>query len=157
MFQIDIKNKKATLLSGGTAKFNTTNLPTVGLAVARLLSLPIESTDGGASLSDFANRFVYIRSFLISQREILSAVQRVTGTTDADWTIEHIDAQEFMDQGAEKLAKGDFMGTVNLLYGSTMKEGAGGNYESVRGVSNGVLRLPEEDLDESVKSIVEQL
>jgi hypothetical protein len=51
MFQIDFKKKTANLLSGGTAKFNTTNLATVALAIARLMSLPVVS-QSGASLSD---------------------------------------------------------------------------------------------------------
>jgi len=72
-FQIDVKNKTTLLLNGGIAKFNTTNLATVGLAVARILSLPIASASG-ASLSDFGNRFIYISSFLTSQREILDVV-----------------------------------------------------------------------------------
>jgi hypothetical protein len=47
-FQVDVKNKTALLLDGGTAKFNTTNLATVGLAVARLLSLPVSSSSGAS-------------------------------------------------------------------------------------------------------------
>lgn len=36
------------------------------------------------------------------------------------------------------------MGMANLLYGSVMKGDMGGDYESVKGVSNDVLRLPRE-------------
>jgi hypothetical protein len=83
MFQIDFKKKTANLLGGGTAKFNTTNLATVALAIAHLMSLPVIS-QSGASLSDHGNRFVYIRSFHTTQREILSAVRRVTNISGAD-------------------------------------------------------------------------
>jgi hypothetical protein len=155
MFQIDFKKKTANLLSGGTAKFNTTNLATVALAVARLMSLPVVS-QSGASLSDYGNQFIYIRSFHTTQREILSAVQRVTNTSDADWEISYTEIQAFIDEGAVKMAEGDYMGMANVLYGYTMKEGAGGDYESVRGVSNEVLGLPEEDLDESVKNALNE-
>jgi hypothetical protein len=146
MFQIDSKKKTANLLSGGTAKFNTTNLATVALAIARLMSLPVLS-QSGASLSNYGNRFVYIRSFHTTQREILSAVQRVTNTSDADWEISYTEIQAFIDEGAVKVAEGDYMGMANVLYGYTMKEGTGGDYEGVRGVSNEVLGLPEEDLE----------
>lgn len=155
MFQIDSKKKTANLLSGGTAKFNTTNLATVALAIARLMSLPVIS-HSGVSLSDHGNRFVYVRSFHTTQREILSAVQRVTNTTDADWEISYTEVQAFIDEGAVRMAEGDYMGMANVLYGYTMKEGAGGDYESVRGVSNELLGLPEEDLDESVENALNE-
>jgi hypothetical protein len=155
MFQIDSNKKTANLLSGGTAKFNTTNLATVALAIARLMSLPVISKSG-ASMSSYGNRFVYIRSFHTSQREILSVVQRVTNTSDADWEITHTEVQSFIDEGAVKMAKGDYMGMANVLYGYLMKEGTGGDYESVRGVSNEVLGLPKEDLDKSVENILNE-
>lgn len=155
-FQVDVKNKTALLLSGGTAKFNTTNIATVGLAIARLLSLPVTSNTG-ASLSDFGNRFVYIRSFLTSQREILAAVQKVTKTTDADWTITHVDGQAWIDEGPAKLAKGDFSGMYNLVFGNAMTEGHGGDFESTKGVSNGVLGLPDESLEDAVRAFIQKL
>jgi hypothetical protein len=155
-FQIDVKNKTALLLDGGKAMFNTTNLPTVGLAVARLLGLPVTSTSG-PSLSDFGNKFVYIRSFLTSQREILDAVQKLTKTTDADWSITHVGGSAWIDEGPAKIARGDFTGMYNIVYGITMTEGRGGNYEATRGVSNAVLGLPEENLEETLKEAFPQI
>jgi hypothetical protein len=151
MFGIDVPKKTAHLLNGGTAKFNTTNLSTAALAIVRLLSLPIDPASG-ISLSGYGNRLVYVSSFLTSQREILDAVQRVTGTTDQDWTITNGDAKKFIEEGGAKMATGDFTGMVNLLYGAVMKGDMGGDYESVKGVSNGVLGLPKEDLDEAVRT-----
>ena len=155
-FQIDIKNKTALLLDSGTAKFNTTNLATVGLAVARLLSLPVTS-DSFSSLSDFGNKFVYISSFLISQREILDLVQKLTQTTDADWSITHIDGQAWIDDGPAKIARGDNTGVFNIAFGNMMTEGLGGNYETTKGVSNAVLGLPKENLEETLKEVISQL
>lgn len=73
-FLTDAKNKTADLLSGGTAKFNTTTMSTTALAIARLLSWPVVA-DGGPALSDYGNKFVYISSFTVSQRDILDSVQ----------------------------------------------------------------------------------
>jgi hypothetical protein len=115
------------------------------LAVARLLSLPVTSSSR-ASLSYFENKFVYIRSFLISQREILDAVQKVMKTTDADWVITHTDGQAWIDDGPAKITRGDRTGMFNIVYGNTMTEGHGDDYEMTRGVSNGVMGLPEESL-----------
>ncbi|PMD40591.1 hypothetical protein L207DRAFT_341829 [Hyaloscypha variabilis F] len=117
----------------GRAKFNTTNLETVGLAVARLLSLPTTSV-AGASLSDFGNKFVYISSFLTSQRKILDVVQKLTGTSDADWNITNTNGQTWIDDGPAKIARGDLTGMFNIAYGNTMTEGLGGNYEATKGV-----------------------
>ncbi|KAH7412831.1 hypothetical protein BKA64DRAFT_731109 [Cadophora sp. MPI-SDFR-AT-0126] len=153
MFLIDPKRRTASLLSGGTAKFNTTMISTTALSIARLLSLPIAS-DEGAALSDYGNKFVYISSFRVSQRDILDSVQRVTGTSDADWTITHTDVQAFIDEGPAKLAKGDMTAVLNLLFGSLAKEGLGGDYESTKGLSNAILKLPEENLDETVKALL---
>jgi hypothetical protein len=151
LFLIDADKKTAHLLNGGVAKFNTTKLSTVALAIVRLLSLPI-TTQSGASLSDYGDRFVYISSFLTSQREILSAVQRVTETSDGDWTITYVDGQEYFDEGNAKLAAGDFTGLANLIFGAAMKGDMGGDYESVNGVSNAELGLPKEHLDEAVRA-----
>jgi hypothetical protein len=154
MYGIDIPNRRATLLSGGTAKFNTTNLSTAALSIVRLLALPITSSSG-PSLSDYGNRLVYVSSFRTSQREILDSVQRVTGTSDSDWTITNRDAQEYIEEGAAKVANGDIWGMVNVLYGSVMKGDLGGDYESTRGLSNTALDLPKEDLDESVRAALQ--
>lgn len=151
-FGIDFRNKTATLYDEGTTRFNTTLIPTVGLAVARLLSLPVES-NSGPSLSNYANKFIYISSFHTTQREILKAVQKVTNTTDSDWNINKASAQAWIDEGNEKLAKGDFEGMINLLYGGILKEGLGGDFEATRGISNEVLGLPKEDIVEVVKEV----
>lgn len=55
------------------------------------------------------------------------------------------------------MAKGDFSGIVNVLFGMTMKDGAGGDCESSRGLSNDVLGLPKEDLDESVREVLKDI
>ena len=126
-------------------------MSTVGRAVASLLTLPITS-QSGASLSDYANGYVYISSFLTTQREILAACQRVTNTADSAWEIKEDSAPRWIEEGKERLAKGDFYGGINLLYGQLFIEGSGSNYESTKGLANQILGLPEEDIDESVEA-----
>ncbi|KAM3073686.1 hypothetical protein ACMFMG_004430 [Clarireedia jacksonii] len=144
-FQIDIPNKKVMLINGGTPKFNTTNLETVGLAAARLITL--QSTD----LEKFANKFVYIRSYLTSQKEIFDAVKNVTGTTDEDWNITEKDAGTWVQEGWELVKSGNFMGMMAVLYGNYMKGGPTSNFEAVREISNDILGLPVEDLEDGVR------
>lgn len=143
-------DRTATVLNGGTGKFNTTTKSTIALAVTRLLSLP-EASSSGPSLTDFANRFCYISSFLTSQKELLEAVQRVTRVPPSDWVVEDVDAEAYIREGKAMVAKGDFMGTVNILGGMIFKGGMGGDHESIRGVSNEILGLPKVALDEAVR------
>lgn len=147
--------RTATLLDGGIGKFNTTTVSTVALAVARLLSLP-ETSPSGPSLSDFANGFCYVSSFLTSQKEVLEAVQRVTATSVSDWKIEDVDAEAYIAEG-KAMVEGDFRGTIKILGGMVFKGGMGGDYESVRGVSNEILGLPKVTLDEAVEKVLGEL
>lgn len=152
-FGIVTGKEEAHLLNGGTTRFNTTTLSTAALSISRLLGLPITSLSG-PSLSDYANRLVYVSSFRTSQREILDSVQRATGTSDESWTISHGDATAYIEEGRARMAQGDFYGVGNVIYGTVMGAGMGGDYESVRGVSNGALELPEEHLDEAVRALL---
>ncbi|PQE21153.1 isoflavone reductase family protein [Rutstroemia sp. NJR-2017a BVV2] len=144
-FQIDVPNRKVMFINGGTPKFNTTDLETVGLAAARLITLP------SGELEKFANRFVYVRSYLTSQKEIFEAVKKVSSTSDADWIITEKDAGTWIREGWETLKSGDFNGMVAVLYGHYMKGGPTSNFEAVREISNDILGLPVEDLEEGIK------
>jgi hypothetical protein len=132
-------------VNGGTPKFNTTNLETVGLAAARLIALP------NAELEKFANKFVYVRSYLTSQKEIFEAVKKVSGTSDEEWAITEKDAGTWIQEGWETVKSGNFMGMMAVLYGHYMKGGPTSNFEAVRGISNDILGLPVEDLGEGVR------
>jgi hypothetical protein len=121
--------------------------------VTRLLSLP-ETSLSGPSLSDFANGFCYVSSFVTSQKEVLEAVQRVTESSGSDWTVEDVDAVAYIAEGKAMMARGDFRGTVNILGGMVFKGGMGGDYESVKGVSNVALGLPNVTLDAAVKDVL---
>jgi hypothetical protein len=48
----------------------------------------------------------------------VEAIQCVTSATDQHQTITSGDAQEYIEEGGTKVAAGDFMGMVNLLYGA---------------------------------------
>jgi hypothetical protein len=156
-FKINVPARIATFLDGGVGKFNTTTKSTVALAVTRLLCLPETSPSVGASLSDFANGFCYISSFLTSQKEILEAVQRATVTSASDWTVEDVEAEGYIQEGKERVARGDFGGYVNIFGGMVFKGGMGGDYESVKGVSNEVLGLPKVTLDGAVREALGDL
>lgn len=102
----------------------------------------------------FANKLVYISSFCISQTDLLGSIQRVTSFPQSSWDIQFQDTEAKVAAGKEKLKYGDMSGYADLVYGHVFKDGAGGNHQTRVGLSNQVLSLPNEDLDEEVKRIL---
>jgi hypothetical protein len=151
MWSIDIPGKKATLYNVGDTKFNTSTLAQVGRGVAALLSLPDEKLDS------YKNRPVYLRSFLISQRDILDSAIRATGTKESDWEIKTQGPEDAIQASREAVAAGNMMAFVGEFYTAHMQEGRGGNYEEKAAKDAEVLGLEKENLDEVVKRVVEEM
>ncbi|CAK7221851.1 hypothetical protein SBRCBS47491_004669 [Sporothrix bragantina] len=127
---IDVPARKATLWTGfdgvpgsGTGRASTATIRHAGEATAVILSLP------DAELARFKNKSVYVPSFHLTQREILDAAQRATGTTDADWTITKADVAD-MERAYETGIKA---GELESLYTKFMvthsTPGFGGDFE----------------------------
>lgn len=116
----------------------------------------MHSSASAVSLSDYKNKYIYINSFYVSQKEMLAAVQHATGTKLEDWTVTHISVDDFIKEGRERVAKGDFWGMVNMLYGSTFKKGLGDKFYG-RELANKKLGLEEENMKEVVKRVVKEL
>jgi hypothetical protein len=151
MWSVNIPGKQATLYNVGDAKFNTTTLGQVGRGVAALLSLPDDK------LSSFKNRPLYLRSFLISQREILESAIRATGTKESDWDIKTQEPEVAIKASREAVAAGNPMAFVGEFYTAHMQEGRGGNYNEKAAKDAEVLRLKEESLDEVMEAVVKEL
>jgi len=146
MFDINVDDRKATLYTD-CAPFNTTTIHTVAEGIAKLLSLPEQTLS-----TTYANSYVFISSFQLTQPQLFDAVLRATGTTEAEWTIEKKTVQDRLDRGQEKIKSGDFTGMYDLVYGYAFKGGMGGDFQSK--VHNRALGLEQEDLDEVVRAIV---
>ncbi|TLS21172.1 uncharacterized protein PpBr36_10551 [Pyricularia pennisetigena] len=141
----DIAARTARLYDGGRTRFVTTNVGTVGKATAGLLSLP------DAELARFHDKPVFLKSFYITQRDILAALLKATGTEEKDWKIEEVDADEFIEQ-ADKA--GEF-GHISAFYAMHMSEGRGGDYNHKVGDTMELLGAVEkETLDETVARVV---
>jgi uncharacterized protein YbjT (DUF2867 family) len=151
MWSVSIPGKQATLYNVGDTKFNTTTLGQVGRGVAALLSLP------DAKLVTFKNRPLYLRSFLINQRDILDSAIRATGTKESDWEIKTQEPEEAIKASREGVAAGNPMAFVGEFYTAHMQKGRGGNYEGKALTDAEVLGLKEESLDEVMKAVVEEL
>lgn len=150
---------EVTFMSGGETKMCTSTFEQVGRAMAALLSLPIRG-EPGRSLDSFANQWVYISSFRVSQRDMLDSILRVTGDQSNDWTIKHEDAQTRYEEGQAEMKNPEStpgerqLGFAKQLYSRFFYPGKGANDFEDK-LSNDVLGLPKEDLDASTRRAVE--
>jgi hypothetical protein len=154
-FGFDIKNRKAVFLDDGKTALNVSTWEMCGRAVTALLSLP----ESGASpaLEDWKNEPVYVRSFRVTQRDMLDSLHRVLGTTDEDWAISYEPAEKRAQEGLEEFAKGIITGRAKNMYSRHFMRARAGELEFSKDVANEVLGLAEESLDEATKKAVEML
>jgi hypothetical protein len=134
---IDIPNRTAEIWDSGAVKFSGTSLATAGVAVSRVLLAP-EKT---------ANRFLYIRDFTISQEDVVSTLERLSGDK---WMRQTINGAERIARGKARLEKGDPNGVYDLIKSAFFVEGLKTNFEKHEILANEMLGLPVLSLDEVV-------
>jgi hypothetical protein len=156
---IDIAKREILWFDDGKQKMHTTTWPQVGRTVANLLALPVKKdVEGeGVALEDYRNKFAYVASFTLSQRDMLDSVERVTGTKDEDWIMSSTTAKERFADGKKRMMEGDRAGFAHALYARHYFPNdaeKAGLYGEVYGLDNEKLGLPVEDLDEATKESV---
>ncbi|KAK5686085.1 hypothetical protein LTS10_002199 [Elasticomyces elasticus] len=139
---IDATARTATLYTDSIA-FNTTTLPQIGLGIAKFLALPRSTID-----KQFANGFLYLSSFKLTQPELFRAVLAATRTKESDWQIERTSFETLIEDGHKKVSEGDVIaGSIDVVHGITFKAG---DYSGE--VHNDMLGLKQEDLGEVVRN-----
>lgn len=157
-FGFDFDKRSLTLYDEGNVKKATSMLSQVGRAVAKVLSLPLfpsDENDKSLTVSSFLNKPVYVKSFVVSQKEIFESVKRVTGTTDADWTVTSESTQKRYEEGLALVKKGNMAGFGKLLYSRSFYPEESGDHAAL--AQNELLGLPQEDLDESTKAGIDMV
>ncbi|KAL4817032.1 hypothetical protein BDW67DRAFT_184108 [Aspergillus spinulosporus] len=152
-FGFDFNKRSLTIYDDGNTKISTSTLPQVGRAVAKVLSLkelPEDENDKSLTLSTFLNKGVYIKSFLVSQNDMFESVKRVTGTTDADWTVTYEETKKRYEDGLAQVKLGNMAGFSKMLYARAFYPDELSDFSEK--AQNGLLGLPDEDLDESTKA-----
>lgn len=114
-----------------------------------------EGSDKEACLENFKDRVLYIKSFTVSQKDMLESAIRVTGTKEADWTITKEPSHERYANGLAEMHAGSWEGFVKMLYTRIFYPDGCGNVDS-KGLANEVLGLPCEDLDEATKLAIQR-
>ncbi|KAF5544879.1 oxidoreductase like [Fusarium mexicanum] len=153
-FDLTGDKKKVTLYDDGNTQINSSTWDQCGRAFAALLSLkviPDDENDKSPTISQWRNKPLYISSFLISQREMLDSLQRITDTTDKDWEIEYEGSKERWQRGMDLLKKGERSGFGLAMYARTFYPNGDGNFGAKYGLANEALGLPKEDVDEASK------
>lgn len=157
-YGFDIKNRSVVLFDEGTQAISTSTLPQVGRGVANLLGLKIlrdDENDKSPCLSDFKNKFAYIASFVVNQKQMLESVLRVTKTEEKDWKISHESATERFQRGNEMFKAGSREGLRISMYTRNFYPDQSGNFAVTRGLDNDKLGLPKEDMDEYTKLAIQ--
>ena len=153
-YGFDLKNRTVTFIDDGNTRINTSTWPQCGRGIAGLLGLkvlPDDENDQSPYLAQFRNKFVYMSSFLVSQKDMLDSVMRVTGTTLEDWKVTHEPSKERYASGVAELEKGNRLGFARLLYTRMFYPDGSGDFETSKGLHNDILGLPKEDIDEYTK------
>ena len=145
----DFDKRSLTIYDDGNTKNSVSSLSQVGRAVANLLSLkelPDDEDDAGLTVSRWLNKPVYIKSFVVSQNEMFESVKRVTGTTDAEWSVTHEATKKRYEDGLALVRGGNMAGFSKLLYARAFYPDGSGDFSAK--AQNELLGLPEESLDE---------
>jgi NmrA-like family len=151
-FGFDFDKRSLTIYDDGNTKNSTSTLSQVGRAVAKVLSLkelPEDENDKSLTVSTFLNKGVYIKSFVVSQNDMFESVKRVTGTTDADWTVTHEDTKKRYEAGLAQVKVGNMAGFSKLLYARAFYPDDPSDLAAK--IQNELLELPDENLDEATK------
>ena len=118
--------------------------------------LPQDENDKGPYLDMWRNKHAYISSFLVSQRDMLDSILRVTGDKEADWIIESEPSEARLKRGQKALQDGDFAtGYQTCMYTRVFFKDGSGDFSQK--LDNEKLGLKEENLDEATKQAVEMV
>ncbi len=128
------KEKKITIVDSGDEKWQASTLQHIGKVVAGILKHPDQT----------ANKYLETASFQISQNEVVSIAEELSG---AKYEVSRVNSADLQKTGEEKLAKGDFSAFLPLLQAYNGADGA----DHAGTLDNALVGVPEEDPKAVVK------
>ncbi|KAJ6099773.1 hypothetical protein N7467_001308 [Penicillium canescens] len=139
----EMQETRAMILKDyGDHHWSTTTFNTVALAVKNAILATAKT----------ANKYLFIESFNVSQKGILSTLETLTMTK---WNVSYHDAEEEKGLALGKLSQGNYSALPTLMWYVTCVEGYGGDYMKHEERANDLLSLPEESLEIALAKIVE--
>ncbi|KUJ07074.1 oxidoreductase CipA [Mollisia scopiformis] len=155
-FGFDVADRSLTFYDDGNTKIDVSTWDQCGRAVAAFLSLPVDGPS--PCMADWKNKPLYINSFKVSQRDMLDSLNRVLETTDSDWTIDSEVTEVRFKRGLAELQSGNAMlGFPTASYARIFYPDGVGDFGSRWGLSDRLLGLPQESLDDATKKVVEMV
>lgn len=142
----DCKNHAATIWDDGNHEFNVTNITDIAEALVTLLT-------NEKAREKAKNKTVWISSVRTNQNEILATVEKVTGTK---WTVKNVDGKTAVEEGREKMAKGEQMGAFAVIQSIAFVNGGWRDWND-RAEEGRKILLPNgtESLEDTVKRVAQ--
>ena len=144
----DLKKRQITWLDDGVAKFSTSTLATIGLAVIGVLRKPEEAK----------NRAVYVQSAALTLRDMFRLSKLSLG--EEGWTeVDGGKTEQNERLSYEKLGRGqkDMGVMLVFLQSAIFREGYGGRFQKLDNDWLGIEELKENDIIELMKKIDREL
>lgn len=156
------RNHPVTIYDSGSQPFEATSVAQVTRAVTATL----------VHASATANQYIYINSFTLTQNKVLDALEKASGTK---WDVSYSMAKEFGDESLQKLKESESQTPVRMSPSGDYPDGAPelisvviygyrpdgvvslNDFEGKAKMWNQKLGLKEEDLDETVKRVLEKI
>jgi hypothetical protein len=120
-FGFNTTKRTATLYDGGDIPFSTTKLSTIGDAIVGILRNPDATR----------NKYVFVRSALTTHAQLLANLEKATA---CKWKVEHDSVSRVRQQGQDRMAKGDFMGNLDLIRAAILTPGTGFDFASMNDI-----------------------
>ncbi|KAH8175153.1 nmrA-like family protein [Sarocladium implicatum] len=103
LLHVNIDKKVAQTLDGGNVKASASTLGRVAEATVRALQRSQQTK----------NRALYVQSFCITQKELVAALEKATGTS---WAVEDLDSKAFMAEQKAKADTGDHAAVEEVVF-----------------------------------------
>lgn len=145
---------KYFLLDNGDAPYGTTNLRTIGQALFKIISNPTH-------FQESANRYINIYSHILTQKDILAAVEKISQKTFEKHFVNSADLYEdalrrFTSRGPSD--EKDLFAERDIIQCITYGKGEFLSLGDPRDENDWTERLglPEENLEEDVRGVLER-
>lgn len=162
----NIPHNQVTVFDGGDIKYEATNLQQIGRAVVACLA-------SQEAFDQSADQYVYVNSFTVTQNQVAALVEKFTGQSMKRIDVSSAEmSQKSREILAEKGGLGYYRnfeptpenpyaaGSIESIWPAIFggeKAGGFNQYSTGQGLWNERLRLPKEDVEESVKGVVQAL
>lgn len=141
---LDFTTQTATLADDGRGKISASTMENTALALNRSLLNP-EATK---------NSVVYISDFATTQRELVAAIERISGEK---WTINKVDSYKAIEEYKTQVAEGDHFAVYRLIELGATTGRYGGWFEEKEKIWNEELGIPKQEFEDVVRKGLEKL